>query len=419
MSAALELGEVSASYGAVPALRGVTLALEEGGLAALLGPNGAGKSTVLRVLTGLQPVTAGAVRLFGRDLRRIPPRERAAAVAVVPQALATPMSFRVDEIVLMGRTASLRRWGRPASADRAAAEEAMAYTDVLDLRGRLFDELSGGERQRVVLAMALARGPRLLLLDEPTAHLDVNHCLEILQLLERLNAERGVTVLMTSHDLALAAEFCRRLVLLDRGRVAADGRPGDVLEEARLREVYRCPMRVRRTETGGWSVSPVRRAPASAPGALGPRVHVIGGGGSGVEPLRRLALDGYAVSVGVLNEGDSDAETARAFGMPAALERPFSPVSAAALAQAKRLAAAAEIVVVCEVPFGPGNVANLELAAEALARGARVLVNDRNVERRDHTPEAAARAALARLLERGAAGWRRPDELMAQIAAAR
>jgi iron complex transport system ATP-binding protein len=380
VSAAVELEGVSADYGAIPALRDLTLAVAEGGRTALLGPNGAGKSTVLRVLTGLQPAR-GRVRLFGRDPRAIPAAERATLVAVVPQEVVVPMAFTVGQIVLMGRTATLGRWAGPTAADRRAAEEAMAYADVLELRDRLYDELSGGERQRAVLAMALAREPRLLLLDEPTAHLDLSHRLEILQRIERLNAERGVTVLMASHDLALAAGFFGQLALLDHGRVAACGPPGEVLREEILREVYHCELRVALDADGGWTVRPARR-----PGAArrsGPRVHVVAGGGSGAEALRRLALEGLPVTVGVLNEGDSDAAAAAALGMEAALERPFSPLGAAALGRGRALAAAADAVVVCEVPFGPGNVANLDLAAGALARGAAVFVHDRDPDARD------------------------------------
>ena len=140
MSAAVELETVSAGYGAIPALRELSLTVAEGGRMALLGPNGAGKSTLLRVLTGLQPAR-GRVRIFGRDPRAIPAAERATLVAVVPQEVVVPMAFTVAEIVLMGRTATLGRWAGPTAADRRAAEEAMAYTVVLELRDRDEEEV--------------------------------------------------------------------------------------------------------------------------------------------------------------------------------------------------------------------------------------------------------------------------------------
>ncbi len=269
VTAAVELERLSAQYGGTPCLREISLRIPEGEMAALLGPNGAGKSTLLRVLTGRHPAAAGRVRLFGHDLSALRPSERAAWVAVAPQELTVPMPFTVEEVVGIGRTARLPRWTAPGADHRRAVEAAMAGMDVLELRARAFDELSGGERQRVVIAMALAQEPRLLLLDEPTSHLDVSHRLEILRLIERMNAERRLTVLMTSHDLNLAAEYCGRLFLLDRGRLVAEGAPEAVLREPLLREVYRCELRVRREEDGALTVRPVR-PPRFAAGAAVP-----------------------------------------------------------------------------------------------------------------------------------------------------
>ena len=269
MTAAVETDRLCASYGGTPCLRDIDLRIPEGEMAALIGPNGAGKSTLLRVLTGQHPPASGGVRLFGRDVAALRPSERARWVAVAPQELLAPMPFTVEEIVGIGRTARLPRWSAPGPEHRRAVEEAMAWMDVLALRTRTFHELSGGERQRVVIAMALAQEPRLLLLDEPTSHLDVSHRLEILRLIERMNAERGLTVLLTSHDLNLAAEFCRRLLLLDRGRLVAEGPPEAVLREPLLREVYHCALRVRREDDGALTVRPVRPPRSAAPARPG------------------------------------------------------------------------------------------------------------------------------------------------------
>jgi len=256
---AFELDGVTAGYRGEPVLRNVTLQWAEGERGALIGPNGAGKSTLLRVITGRLPVTAGEVRLFGRRIGDIPSAERACLVAVVPQGFAVPMPFTVEEVVLMGRTSTLSRWARPAAEERQAVEEALVQTDIQALRRRRFNELSGGERQRAAIAMALARNPRLLLLDEPTAYLDIHHSLEILDLVERLNSKRGLTVLITNHDLGLAAEFSHRLILLQGGRVAADGSPEAVLREDLLRIVYQCDLRVRHDTDIGWTIRPARR----------------------------------------------------------------------------------------------------------------------------------------------------------------
>lgn len=263
-AAAVTFHEVSAGYGQRTVLDRVSFAVPEGQVVGVLGPNGAGKSTLLRVLTGLHRPSAGRVELFGHDVVGLAASARAALVGVVPQELEVPMPFTVEEIVMLGRTAALSRWRRPTGDDAERVRQAMAFTDVAGLARRPFPELSGGEKQRVVIAMVLAQAPKIILLDEATSHLDINHRLEILQLMERLNRDQGVTIIMVSHDLVLTAEFAPRLVLLDRGRVRADGDRRDVLTEAHLAEVFHCALRVRQDpETGALSIMPIRgTAPA-------------------------------------------------------------------------------------------------------------------------------------------------------------
>ncbi|MDZ4199474.1 MAG: ABC transporter ATP-binding protein [Kiritimatiellia bacterium] len=413
--AAIELESVFAGYGAEPILRDLSLRWPQGERGALIGPNGSGKSTLLRVMTGWLPVSAGRVRLFGRDLRTIPPAERATLVSVVPQDFQVPMPFTVAEVVLMGRTSTLSRWARPARTEWRAAEEAMAHMDILDLRHRRFHELSGGERQRAAIALALAREPKLLLLDEPTSHLDMHHGQEIIELVERLNLRRGITVLMTGHDLGLAADFSRRLILLNGGRVEADGTPESVLREDRLERVYRSAIRVGRDpDGGGWIIRPRRPALSGSIG-IPRRVHVIAGGGSGTEILRSLVRRGHQVTCGVLNEGDTDAQVARALGVPTALEPPFSPIRSAALAEARELAKSADLFVLCEVPFGTGNVANLELAEEAIRCGRVLYLPQAPVDARDFTPDGEAGRRLSRLESTGSRTWRTPEDLVLRI----
>ena len=257
---AVSVMEVTAGYGARPVLNGVRFDLAEGGMAALLGPNGAGKSTLFRVITGLMPHRAGSVKLFGRPVESLRAGERARLVGVVPQEVEVPMPFSVESFVLMGRTARMSRWAGPSRQDRAAAERAMALTDVTELRDRPVTELSGGERQRAVVAMVLAQEPRLILLDEATSHLDINHRLDIMRIVERLHREEGVPLLLTSHDLNLAASFCPHSLLLDHGRLEAAGTPEAVLTEERLEKVYHCPIRVRRDpDDGAMAFFPVLR----------------------------------------------------------------------------------------------------------------------------------------------------------------
>jgi iron complex transport system ATP-binding protein len=363
------------------------------------------------VLSGLHTPAAGTVRLFGHDVAKLPASERAHLVAVVPQELEIPVAFTVEEIVRMGRTASLNRWSRLSARDIQVVERALVYTDVADIRDRPLNQLSGGEKQRTIVAMALAQEPRIILMDEATSHLDINHRLEIMQLVERLNAEEGVTVLMISHDLQLAAEFGRRLLLLDHGRLVADGAPAEVLTEEILRSVYHCDIRVSLdVQTGALSIVPARRLLPGTSGH-GVLIHVVGGGGCGEEVLRRLALCGYSLSCGVLNRGDIDTSVGEALSAELALEKPFSPISPKALEAAQAMVGRADAVVLSSVPFGSGNVSNLGLLDQALARGVPVFVME-GIAQRDYTPNREATTRVQALIARGARTWRNVADLL-------
>jgi iron complex transport system ATP-binding protein len=195
------------------------------------------------------------------------------------------------------------------------------------------------------------------------------------------------------------------------GRIVADGAPREVLREELLRRVYRCDVRVGPNPTNGTvNVFPAPRLTAERSGA-GVRVHVVGGGGTAEEVLRRLVLCRYTVTCGVVNQGDTDADVAASLGIETALEKPFSPVGTSALARAAELARAAQALVVCGTPFGPGNVANLQLAEDALAAGKPVLLMD-GVPGRDFTPDRRAAAMTADLLKRGAVTWQHIADLL-------
>ncbi len=230
--------DIRCAYDGREVLHGLDLAVAGGEFLGVLGPNGSGKSTLLRAITGVLPLTSGEVRLFGRPLRELKRREIARRVGVVPQAGATPFEFTVREVVGMGRSPHIGRLRGERDSDRAAIEAALERTDTRELADRLISELSGGEAQRVIVARALAQEPELLLLDEPTAFLDLSHQIEVFELLRRLNRDEGMTVLCVSHDVNLASLYCDRLVLLRDGMVADEGRPGDVITPERIKEVY-------------------------------------------------------------------------------------------------------------------------------------------------------------------------------------
>lgn len=250
---------VTAGYGAGPVLRDVSVAVAAGDVLGLIGPNGAGKTTLLRVLTGALAPERGRALLHGRELHGLRRREIAREIAFVPQSVTVPVALTVGELVAMGRTPYVAGWSKLGARDRDVVGRAMETTDVAGLADRLIDELSAGERQRAVVAMALAQEPRILVLDEPTAHLDIQHAWGLMELVARLNRAPGMTVVLSSHDLNLAAEFCSRLVLLDRGRVAGEGKPSAVVEPGLLTRVYGHPLVVMALDGGRTVVVPTRK----------------------------------------------------------------------------------------------------------------------------------------------------------------
>jgi iron complex transport system ATP-binding protein len=234
----LRFGYPLPAGGSLEVLRGVDLRLQHGELLALLGTNGSGKTTLLRVLAGTLRAASGSIELFGRPLAEFSRGALARRVAVLPQSLELPGGFRAGELVAMGRAPHAQRRFGPSPADEEAVERALVDADALDLAHRRIEELSGGERQRVLVAMALAQEPDLLLLDEPTLHLDLAHQVALLNAIDRLRLRRGLAVVAVLHDLNLAAAFAPRVALLSAGVVLADGDPGSVLTTERVRETF-------------------------------------------------------------------------------------------------------------------------------------------------------------------------------------
>lgn len=247
----------------------LSLFFPAGTFSGVIGPNGSGKTTLLRLLAGLLRPETGGVFLDGQPMAALPPRQRARSLAVVLQEPVLLFNFSVLEIALMGRAPHLGLWGLEQADDYAAARRALDEVDLRGCEDRPVQELSSGERQRAFLARALAQEPRGLLLDEPTAFLDLKHALELYEILRRLNRSRGLTVVTVSHDLSLAARYASRLVLLDRGRIAADGPPAEVVTPHRLREVYGTEAEVLRDPKTGAPVV-LARGPADPAGARSP-----------------------------------------------------------------------------------------------------------------------------------------------------
>ena len=234
---AIELREVTVTLGGRPVVDSVDGAVADGEWVALIGPNGAGKTTLLRAIAGLVSFS-GSIRIGGRETVELARRELSRLLAMVPQEPSTPPWMTVGEYVLLGRTPHLGALAKEGRHDRAAAARALTRLDLLGYGARRLGTLSGGEKQRVVVARALAQEAQIVLLDEPTAALDIGHQQQALDLLDLLREESGLTLVAAMHDLTLAAQYADRMVLLDGGRVAVDGAPQDVLTEDLIARHY-------------------------------------------------------------------------------------------------------------------------------------------------------------------------------------
>lgn len=402
---ALAVRGLTVRYGDRLALHEVNLHVPPGQFLALTGPNGSGKTTLIRSTLGFLEPDRGSVAVFGRPVRSLKVRDRARQIAWVPQEESLRDNVRLRDYVLYGRFPHRGRLEGDSPHDRQLIEQILSDVGLHDRAADGVLSLSGGERQRAILARALAQETPVLLLDEPTSHLDISHQLDLLDRVRALCHSRRVTVVAALHDLNLAARFADRIVVLSRGRCVADGTPSEVLSEELLARVWGVAADLERDRRSGLPYLVPHQlitAPRSAPSSSlwGP-VHVVGGGGAAAPFLRRLAEEGYGLTAGTLHLLDSDAETAESLGIPSAIEGPFAPLGPEARARNRALVAAARAIVVCPFAVGPSNLANLEDVQPYVAGTPTFLVSQPPVRDRDFCGGAAAKA-YQRLLELGA-----------------
>ena len=380
---AVDIDDVSVSLGGARVLESVSLTVEPGRFVGLVGPNGAGKTTLLRTINGRVDPDAGSVEIGGRPVASRSSRSIARQVATVPQRTELAFPFPVRAIVEMGRFPHRSRLGlADPGADRI--EWAMERTGIADLADRPVTETSGGERQRVLLARALAQDAPVLLLDEPTASLDVNHQVRTLDLVRELVDGEGRTAVAAIHDLELAARFCDELVLLAGGEVRAAGSPGSVLTEASVEAAFETAAAIGRNPVTGTAT--VTALPARTRGDRRGRVHVVGGGGRGAPTLHRLVAAGYEVTVGVLHDDDPDRVAASALDVEAVTVEPFTSVESG-VEDAVELVARADVTVLADVDVGPANAGNLDVAGAA---DRLVVVDERPFHERNHAGDPAS-----------------------------
>jgi cobalamin transport system ATP-binding protein len=377
---ALAFESVGFGYGRRHVVRDVSFHLEAGEMVGLLGPNGAGKSTLLRLGAGTLHPASGVVRLQGDDVSRLSRREVARRLAVAPQEFSVQFAYTVRQIVELGRMPHHDILSMPRHEDARAIEGALEAAGVEHLADRVFNDLSGGEKQRVIIALTLAQEAPILLLDEPTAHLDIRYQIEILELLRQLNAERRLTVLAALHDLNLAARYFPRLILF-RETIVSDGPPARVLDAGLLTSIYETPVRVgilrgeeHLSVLPPGHDNPLVWQPDKSSTGVATMVHVIAGGGSGELMMRALTDAGIIFSAGPLNAGDSDYTLAQRLASSCIMEPPYAPVSADGLAAAHLRMLDARAIILCPTPLGHGNIVLVEESLAARHAGQKVIL---------------------------------------------
>lgn len=357
---------VSVAYGKHVVLKNFSEDIKQGEFIAIIGPNGSGKSTLINAVMRGIALNEGNIYIKGKNNVDYTNKERARAVAVVPQHFATSFAFTVRDIVMFGRNPYLKRMQSETIDDLNIVDEAMRMTGVAHLADRRITELSGGERQRVVIAGALAQKPQLLILDEPTNHLDIHHNLDIMEILKRLNEEQGITVLAVLHDINNAARYAKRIVLMNEGERIASGTPDEIIREEILKPIYKIDLVVRKNQmTSAPEITALRKNASEEHRSNGYKVHVICGGGSGQYLMEELRNIGYGVSCGVLCVGDSDCEVALSLGVPVVLEAPYSSISEDAYKENLKYINDADAIVVTDVAIGEGNLKNLTAVKES------------------------------------------------------
>jgi len=378
------LNNVNLGYHRHIVVNGVSLKVCDGEIVGLIGPNGSGKSTLLKAMCGLLQPSSGQVTLDGTEIAKISREQLACKIGVVPQLPSLPESFTVLDTVLMGRYPHLGLMRYESKKDIAIVCDAIRRTGIEHLADRRVGETSGGERQRAVIARALAQEPRFLLLDEPTAHLDIKHQLEMMELVSSLAAS-GLGIVIALHDFSLASRFCHRLVMLKDGIVFKEGTPKEVMTTENIKQVFGVTAMIYSDLAFGPLVVNTAVSRASLENRRH-RIHIIGGGGSASGIMHRLHNEGYRLTIGVLSQGDTDLSAARALGIEAVVVPAFAAIDDAAHQRNLELTAQADCCIVSDVAFGWGNLRNLEAASVARYL---IMVDDVPISQRDFTDNQA------------------------------
>lgn len=402
MGLSIDVHGLTLTYDTIPVLDGAEFRIDKGDLVALLGANGAGKSTLLRCISRILQPTGGKIILDGRDLNRLNSREAARLMAVVPQETTADFDFSVEDIVMMGRFPYLRRFQKESREDYEIVKRSMEMTGVLHLAERSIATLSGGEKQRVIMARAISQQPEVLLLDEPTANLDIGYQSMFLELAARLNREQGVTVIAAIHDINLAVHHFNRFIMLSDGRVLAAGRPEEVITPENIHKSYGVPASTYRHPLHGvLQISVARGRDSEKEANRGPLVHVIGGGEEALSVLELLDQKGCRLSIGPVSAQDSGCRFAHFHNLPVIIVPPFTSLDEQHREKHLQMLRAADAVVVPPIAFGEGNLPIFDEVETVLREGKPTYIIDlEGVKDRDYSGRAGV--LMQRLVDEGA-----------------
>jgi len=407
----LTIKDIDCYYGSIQILDNIQFGVKSGDFLGILGPNGSGKTTLLKSIGRVLKPRKGAILMDELNIYNMKTIDVAKQMAVVPQTAPVTFDFSALEVVLMGRNPHMDRFAIETKEDIEIAKNSMRLTNTWDFADRSITELSGGERQRVIIARALTQEPQLLLLDEPTTHLDISNQLEIMDLLKELCKTKKLLIVAVFHDFNLAARYCDSLILLKDGKIVAIGKSEDTLTSENIKKVFNVNTLVKKHPiTGSLHVIPISRPLHLKPRSLS--IHLICGCGTG-SPIMKILLDeGYSVTAGVLNLLDTDQETAQLLSVPTATEAPFSPITEDAHEANLRLIRKSNVLVITPTQFGDGNLRNLNAAETALKEGIpTILLEYGPLEERDFT-NGKATEYLMKLKNNGAINVKSINELV-------
>ena len=407
----LTINNIDCYYGSIQILDGIQFGVKSGEFLGILGPNGSGKTTLLKSISRVLKPRKGAILMDELNIYDMKTVDVAKQMAVVPQTAPVTFDFSALEVVLMGRNPHMDRFAIETKEDIEIAKNSMKLTNTWDFADRSITELSGGERQRVIIARALTQEPQLLLLDEPTTHLDISNQLEIMDLLKQLCKTKKLLIVAVFHDFNLAARYCDSLILLKDGKIVAAGKSDDTLTSENVKKVFNVDTIVKKHPiTGSLHVIPISRPIIQKHKSL--IIHLICGGGTGSPVIKILLDEGYRVTAGVLNLLDTDHETAQLLSVPTINEAPFSPITDEAHKANLQMISKANVLVVTPTQFGDGNLHNLDAAETDLKEGiATILLEDGHLEERDFT-NGKATEYLTKLKNNGAITVKSTNELV-------